>query len=250
MSLIPRFLRRLDASASRTVWVSALLFGVVIAIFAIGRTGAVVDVEALRRGMDDLADGPWGLPALVAAFSICAFFGVPQFVLIGLSVFAFGPLTGFAFAWVATMISGALDFWIGRLVGEDAVNRHGGQFVNRLSGFIGRNALAASAIVRNVPTGPFLLVNMVFGASQARFSHFLVGMGIGVLPKITLVAFAGTSIMSAFEGQPLVAGGAAFLAVGIWIALVLYARTRLRRERQDSPSSSRNEIDSASAGRN
>ncbi|NBC20401.1 MAG: TVP38/TMEM64 family protein [Alphaproteobacteria bacterium] len=250
MSVFPRFLRRLDASPARAVWVSALLFALVIAIFVTGRTGAIVDVEALRASMDRLADGPWGLPALIAVFCVCAFVGVPQFVLIGLSVFAFGPLTGFAFAWVATMVSGALNFWIGRLVGEDAVRRHGGQFVNRLSAFIGRNAVAASAIVRNVPTGPFLLVNMVFGVSHARFTHYLAGMGIGILPKIALVAFAGTSIMSAFEGQPLLASGAALLALAIWLALVLYARGRLRAERQDLPETGPVEIDTAAETRN
>ncbi len=250
MSELPRFLRRLDASAARTVWVSILLFTMVIAIFVIGKTGALFDVTAMRATLSELAVGPWGLPALVVIFCVSAFLGVPQFVLIGLAVFSFGPLTGFAFAWVATLVSGALDFWLGRLAGEETVRRHGGQFANRLSSFIGRNAFAASAIVRNVPTGPFLLVNMIFGVSHARFSHFFAGMALGILPKLTLVAFAGTSIMSAFDGQPVLAGLAALSALAIWILLVLFARRRLRGQGQKLSPEGEAPVDSATTAGN
>lgn len=244
-----QFLRRLDASRARTVWVSLLLFGMVIAIFVLGKTGVVMDLDATRAAMDELSSGPWGLPALIAVFCIAAFLGAPQFVLIGIAVFAFGPILGFAYSWFATLVSGAVTFWVGRLAGEGVVRRHGGNFANRLSAFIGQNAFAASAIVRNVPTGPFLLVNMVFGVSRARFSHYLGGLAIGVLPKISLVAFAGTSIMQAFEGHPILAIFAALVAVGIWIALVLYARARLRGTQNILPESVQGEVDTVGTQR-
>ncbi|MEL6569203.1 MAG: VTT domain-containing protein [Pseudomonadota bacterium] len=229
MRSLPAFFRRLDATRTRAILVSLLLFGLVISLFIMGKYGSLYDVDAVRRALADVAQGPWGLPALIAVFIVAAFVGAPQFVLIGIAVFAFGPILGFAYSWIATLVSGTVTFWTGRFVGEGTVRRHGGNFVNRMATFIGQNAFVASAIVRNVPTGPFLLVNMVFGVTRAKFSHYLAGMALGVLPKIALVAFAGTSIMSAFEGQPLVAAGAAILAVGIWLGLVLFARSRIRR---------------------
>ena len=228
MSVFPRFFRRLDATATRTVIVSVLLFGSVIALFLIGRSGSLVDLDTLQTTLSGLATGPWGLPALVAVFCICAFIGVPQFVLIGIAVFAFGPVFGFAYSWVATLASGTVTFWVGRLAGEDAMRRYGGNFANRMSAFIGRNAFVASAVVRNVPTGPFLLVNMAFGVSRARFLHYLGGMALGVLPKLTLVAFAGQSVLSAMGGRPLLAGAAAVAAIAVWVLLALYARRRIR----------------------
>ena len=228
MRSLPAFFRRLDKTRTRAILVSLLLFGLVISIFIMGRYGSLYDVEAVRRGLADVAEGPWGLPVLIAVFIVAAFVGAPQFVLIGMAVFAFGPVVGFVYSWIATLVSGTVTFWTGRFVGEGTVRRHGGNFANRLANFIGKNAFVASAVVRNVPTGPFLLVNMIFGVTRAKFSHFIAGMALGVLPKIALVAFAGTSILSAFEGQPLVALGAAALAVAIWIGLVLFARSRIR----------------------
>jgi len=243
MSLFPPFLRRLDATAPRAVLVSLFLFSLVIAIFVIGKVGGIMDVEGLRTQMHALAQGPWGLPALVAVFCVSAFFGVPQFVLIGLAVFAFGPLVGFGYAWLATLVSGTVTFWTGRLAGEEAVRRHGGNFANRMSDFIGRNAFIASAIVRNVPTGPFLLVNMAFGVSQARFTHFLAGMALGTVPKLALVAFAGSSVLAAFDGRPFMASLAAFAAAAMWVLLVLYARRRMGRGRQILPPTAPRAVD-------
>lgn len=244
MRSLPAFFRRLDKTRTRAILVSMLLFAVVIAIFVIGKSGSLYDIETVRQAMADVATGPLGLPALIAVFILAAFLGVPQFVLIGIAVFAFGPLLGFLYSWIASLVSGTVTFWTGRFVGESTVRRHGGNFANRMSAFIGRNAFAASAIVRNVPTGPFLLVNMIFGVSHAKFSHYIAGMAVGVLPKIALVAFAGTSIMSAFEGQPLLAIGAALLALGIWLGLVLYARSRIRSGEQDLPPAAELPVDS------
>lgn len=247
MRSLPAFFRRLDQTRLRAVIVSVLLFAVVIAIFVIGKTGTFIDIDAVRGAMSDLATGPWGLPALIMVFCLAAFLGVPQFVLIGIAVFAFGPVLGFVYSWIATLSSGTLTFWIGRLAGEGTVRKHGGNFANRMSSFIGRNAFAASAIVRNVPTGPFLLVNMIFGVSHAKFTHYLGGMALGVIPKIGLVAFAGTSILSAFDGRPIVAVLAAAAAVIIWVALVLYARSRIRGDSNSIPQKDDYPVDTGAA---
>ncbi|MEM7766114.1 MAG: VTT domain-containing protein [Pseudomonadota bacterium] len=235
MSLLPRFLRRLDDTATRTVLVSIGLFALVISVFLIGKSGAVINLDVMQGAIDQLASGPWGLPALIGLFVVCAFVGIPQFVLIGMAVVAFGPAVGFAYAWLATLVSGTVTFWTGRLAGEEAIRRYGGNFANRMSAFIGRNAFFASAIVRNVPTGPFLLVNMAFGVSHARFSHYLGGMAVGVLPKLFLVTFAGQSVLSALGGRPLLAIAAAIAAVGLWIVLALYARKRVKADHQNIP---------------
>lgn len=228
MSLLPRFLTRMDASAQRSIFVTLGLFALVAAIFLIGKTSGGLNLEALRQSIDDLSGGPAAPLILIAVFCVAAFLGAPQFGLIAMAVAVFGPWQGMAYAWLATMVSGAVTFWTGRLAGEEVFRRYAGNMANRLSSFIGRNALTASAVVRNVPTGPFLIVNMAFGISEAKFLHYWIGMAIGILPKIALVAFAGQSLMAALRGSPWMAVLAALTAGGIWIAIMLYARRRVR----------------------
>ena len=227
-----KFFRRLDATALRAVVVSLVLFGLVIGLFVVGKTNGLIDIHALESTMQSMAHSVWGVPVLVAIFAVCAFVGVPQFVLIGVAVVAFGPVMGFVWAWVATMASGSLTFWLGRIAGESTMRKYGGGFGQRMCGSIGGSAFAATAIVRNVRTGPFLLVNMAFGVSTARFSHFAAGMAVGILPKLALVAFAGSSFLNALKGNVWIAICAALAAAAVYIALMLYARRKVQEKGQ------------------
>jgi uncharacterized membrane protein YdjX (TVP38/TMEM64 family) len=101
--------------------------------------------------------------------------------------------------------------------------------VNRLSRFVGRNAFVGSFIIRNVPSAPFIVVNMAFGVSRARFASFILGCALGVLPKTALVAFFGGSFMTAVEGDG-VWTSVILAAVGVgWLALMLIMRAVLER---------------------
>lgn len=217
----------LPARRSRNaLWFGLALGGAVIALFVLGKTGVLGSLEQFIGHMQDLADTPWALPAVVALFCGAAFVGIPQFGLIGAAVVAFGPLYGATYAWLATMVSGALTFWLGRFSGEAAIARFSGRRTQKFTDFVSRNAFAASAIVRNVPTGPFLIVNMAFGAVRANFLGFLGGMAIGIIPKILLVTFAGQSLMAAIKGSPLIAAALAGAALLVFALVWLYAWQR------------------------
>ncbi|MEM1150382.1 MAG: VTT domain-containing protein [Pseudomonadota bacterium] len=245
MPSLPAFLRRLDATRARAILVSLLLFSLILALFVIGKTGTLYDPEAIRDAMAELSNSGWGLPTLILLFIVLAYVGFPQAGLIGISVFAFGPLQGALFAWIATLCSGTTTFYTGRFVGEAALRKHGGNLANRLSIFIGRNAFLASAIVRNVPTGPFLLVNMIFGATRAKFLHYLAGLGVGASVKIVLITFFGASILQALQGNPLYAILAGLSAVAIWLVMVLYARGRLRAIEQEMSQAPQSDVDTS-----
>ncbi len=209
----------------------ALLLGV-IGLFLLGRAGYLPDAESVFGWARSLSDSPWGLPALIAVFCVSAFIGVPQFALIAAGIAIFGPWLGALYAWIANMASGALTFWIGRLAGEQAFRRYAGKRAQRLSGFVGRNALTASALVRVVPSGPFLIVNMAFGVSHAKFRDYWMGMGLGIVPKIALIAFAGRSLFAAVEGNPMIAVAAAIAAVAVYVPIVWFVRRRTRLKGQ------------------
>ncbi len=211
------------------LWVGLGLLALLLSLFLFGRYTDFLDLEALQRAIAAFADGPWGVPALILTFCVCAFIGVPQFLLIGIAVYAFGPLWGGVWAWVATMCSGAITFWLGRLFSEATLNRLGQGRIKRFAEFVARNAFAASAIVRNAPTGPFLVVNMVFGAIGAKFSHYFGGMALGVIPKIALVAFGLQAIQAALEGNFWTAIAAALAAFAVFLGGFLYVRHRRRK---------------------
>ena len=230
MRWIVDFLSNMEARRWRAALATVLLLGGMIALFAIGKSqlglGAEERLEAWLAGF---RHGPWGLVAAIVVFTVSAFFGAPQFILIAACVVAFGPWFGFLYSWIATVVSAGVTYWLGRGPTARLLARHGGRTVGRLTRFVGRNAFYASFMIRNVPSAPFIVVNMAFGATRASFGGFLAGCALGVLPKTALVAFFGGSFMSAVSGDGVWTSAIlAGVAVG-WLALMLGVREIVRR---------------------
>ncbi len=158
-----------------------------------------------------------------------AFLGAPQFVLIAACVVAFGPWLGFGYSWVATVVSAGVTYWLGRGPTARLVDRIGGQTLERLRRFVGKNAFYASFMIRNVPSAPFIVVNMAFGAARANFWSYLAGCALGVLPKTALVAFFGGAVVTAVRGDGIYTSVILAGVAVVWLGLMLGVREWVRR---------------------
>ena len=234
MNRLTDFFLRMDARAVRAVGVSVALFAVVALVFVIGRF--VLDVEPGAAGswFEASASQWYALPLTILVFTALSFVGAPQFGLAAASLVAFGPTNGAIYAFISTQVSAAVNYVIGRYFGADIFKRYSGDWANRISDFIGRNGLLASMVVRWVPSGPFIVVNMGFGVARTPYWAFALGTALGSAPKIFIVALMGESIRTMLsEGKVLL--GIAFAAAALaWIGIMLVARIWLRRNRATS----------------
>ncbi len=210
---------------------SFLLFGGVGMVFVFGAPlMGLKSASAMQAWMGAGVQGPWALPAAIAGFSLLAFVGVPQFLLVAAAVVAFGPWLGFAYSWVGNLVSSLLGFYAGRRIGAGVLRRYAGRGVNDFVDMIGRNGFWASLVVRLVPSAPFVVVNMAAGVTPMKVSSFLAGTALGSIPKIALVAYAGDSAIHALNG-----GGPSrwIKLVGVaalWLGVALAARSWLKRQ--------------------
>jgi uncharacterized membrane protein YdjX (TVP38/TMEM64 family) len=223
------FANNMDARAWRAVAISVAMVVVVAVILVIGRLYYGAEIEAfIDSTLGEARRARWGLPATILVFVLTAYVGAPQIVLIGACVVAFGPEQGFWFAWIATICSGATTYFTGRVASAETQKRFGGATGGRFTRFMGKNGFLASLIVRFVPTAPFVVVNMAFGAARVGFFAFIAGLALGVLPKTAIVAFAGDGIMDALEGKLGSAALMGALAIVLWIVVVVIVRRWLR----------------------
>jgi len=222
------FFTQMDKQALRALAVLLGMFGVVILIILIGGEMLSMNESEFHRFFGHLKDSGYGLPLTILTFVLAAFLGAPQWALIAGVVIAFGPVTGGIYAWVATMISASLDFWLGRWIGAERLRRYGGDLVNRIVRIVRRNGLMTSFAVRFVPTGPFVLVNMAAGVSRMKFPSFFLGTAFGIIPKIAIVALVGQGLISGSEGKVVMT---VFIGLALLlISLMLLARKRLQPE--------------------
>lgn len=228
---IADFINNMDERAWRALAVTLVLFVVVGAMLVAGRLLYGDEIETfIDATLGGAERAHWGLPATVLIFVLTAYVGAPQIVLIGACVVAFGPETGFWYAWIATIASGAATYFTGMLSSAATLKRFGGATGGRFTRFMGKNGFLASLIVRFVPTAPFIVVNMAFGAARVNFLAFIGGLALGVLPKTAIVAFAGDGIMDALEGKLGSAAIMGALAIALWFAVVLIVRQVVRSQ--------------------
>ncbi len=213
---------------SRRPWTRAalafLLFGGVGLMFALGAGVLGASGPATAARWLTQARGPWALPAAVTVFAALAFLGVPQFVLIAAAVAAFGPTTGAAYSWVGTMVSALIGYGLGRIAGSRIMALAPGDMLTRFTDLTRRHGLIASLVVRLTPFAPFVLVNVAAGTAGVRAASFIVGTGIGIVPKIALTAFAGASIVRAVGGGGWLPLALLVAAAAIWFGAGLAAR--------------------------
>lgn len=193
------------------------------------------DRQALvRELLADFRTSPIAPFAVMAVFTLLGLTGFPQFLLIGGVAAIFGSWLGFAYAWLATMVSATLGFYLGRASGGTLLRRYGGPKIKRTSEILGERGVFASFIVRLIPSGPAVVVNMIAGISHIRVWQFLVGTGLGIVPKTVLFAFFGGSIARLLASGNLWELTAAAIALGVWIAVGIWVRRRyLNRREQD-----------------
>jgi len=227
------FFTQMDKQARRAISIMFLSFAAVIVMILVGREMLSLPESEFHNFFGAIRDSGWGLPFTILTFVLAAFLGAPQWALIAGVVVAFGPVTGGAYAWMATMISAALDFWLGRWIGAERLSRYGGELVNRIISIVRKNGFVTSFAVRFVPTGPFVLVNMAAGVSRMTFPAFIAGTGLGIIPKIAIVVLIGQGLISGSEGRFVMT---IFIALALaLIVFMILARKRLQSQIMSEP---------------
>lgn len=224
------FILNMEGRRWRAVLATALLLAATVALLMIGKSQMGLQAEEnLEAWLQGYAGSPWAFAATVVLFIAAAFIGAPQFILIAACVVAFGPSLGFFYSWAATVASAGVTYWLGRGPTARMLDRYGGRTLGRLKGFVGKNAFYASFMIRNVPSAPFIVVNMAFGATRASFPAYLLGCALGVLPKTALVAFFGGAVVSAVSGDGVWTSLILAAVAVVWLVLMLGVRELVKR---------------------
>ncbi|MHA7871697.1 MAG: TVP38/TMEM64 family protein [Hyphococcus sp.] len=187
-----RFLNQMDAKAITSLAVSVTLLAFVVLMFLFGQQWLQLEGnQELELLMARAAESPWAILGVVSVFSLLALTGFPQVLLITATVIAFGAWNGAVYSWIATMASATLTFGLGHFLGGRWTRRLGGERVQRTIDFIGRHGIIASGLVRVVPSAPFIVVNAAAGSAHIPMWKYWIGTGVGIIPKITLIAVLG-----------------------------------------------------------
>ena len=222
----------------------ARLIGIAIGIVVLAALAAAWRFTPLREWLafdrlidmgEALREYDWAPLALLLAFVGGGLVAFPLLVLIAATALVFGPIVGPIYAMAGALVSAAVTFAIGRKLGRETVRTLAGQRVNDLSKRLARRGLVAVAFVRMLPVAPFSVVNVVAGASHIRWSDFLLGTAIGLLPGTVTMTFFVDRAIAAVQNPGPGTFVLLLLAVALVFALVWTLRRKLAgRDRDDT----------------
>lgn len=185
-------------------------------------------IEAAEELRSLLADHWWGVPLFIAVYVLRPVVLFPASVLTILAGLAFGLFWGVVLTIVASNLSTAASYAVGKYFASPAL-------INRLSGPLGSAVQRAisrpfeTTLIMRLLALPFDAVGYVAGFARLRFAPFMAGSAIGtVVGTIAFVGF-GASIESLEDGTPsinpwLIVVSAGLTLAGIVVARILRAR--------------------------
>jgi uncharacterized membrane protein YdjX (TVP38/TMEM64 family) len=159
---------------------------------------------------------------LLATFLIAI--GMPRQIPAFAAGYAFGPWYGTLLALAAQVLACSLDFLWARAIGQDFVRNRFGARLAWVNETLARQPFTATLMLRLMPLGNNLLLNLAAGLSSVRMLPFLAGSALGFIPQTLVFALFGQGSAPSHTHM-LIFGGVMFLA-SVVLGLVLLRRAR------------------------
>lgn len=167
----------------------------------------------------------YALPLVALAF--IGLSPMPVLLLVAATGVAFGPILGPLYAMAGALASGSVSFAIGRWMGQQRVEELGGERVIRVTRSLTRNGTLAVFLIRKIPL-PFMLINIVIGASPVRYRDFVLGTLLGMAAIVIALAGFGYQLTMVLRSPSPATIGTAALLVGIPLTLAWLLNRLLR----------------------
>ena len=223
--------------ANRQTWVRiAAVLVVVSALALVGWFGGWFGAPAAASaGFHDFSEwlAPhrrawYAMPFVALAFVLLGLAMVPVLLLIAATGVAFGPFLGPLYAMAGCLASASIGFAIGRWTGVGRIERMGGTRVSKIVYSLERNGTLAVFLLRKIPA-PFLIANIVAGASRVSYRDFIVGTLLGMSAIVVALAGFGYQLTNVLHSPSPMTTLGAVVVVGIPLTLAWFINRALRQ---------------------
>ena len=167
------------------------LAGVVI-LFKTTQLGSSLDkswIDETVRG-----NGITGELIFLGVVTVFTGLGLPRQVVSFLGGYAFGFIFGSVLAVSGTVIGCIGAFFYARLLGREFVATKFPNRVRRVDDFLHDNPFTMTLLIRMLPVGSNLAVNLVAGVSSVKPLPFFSGSALGYIPQTVVFALIGSGI--------------------------------------------------------
>ncbi|MGO2131441.1 MAG: TVP38/TMEM64 family protein [Halomonas sp.] len=154
----------------------------------------VENLLALAHHSLGWTDSPWAVLVVMGLYAAASLVMFPLSLMVALTGLLFGPWWGFGYALAGTLSASVLNWWVGHLIGREALMHHGGQRLRELARYLSGRGIRTMVIINLLPLAPFTLTNMMAGAFRLRFRDYMIGSTLGIAPGLAAVTLLGSQL--------------------------------------------------------
>lgn len=179
-------------------WGLVILAGVSLAWILNTLWGEVLDKESAIDYLTGLGNDRMVIPVLLGIFFIAGLVAMPINILLVASTVAIGPWVTFGCGITGSLLSAVIAFAAGSRFGKPLLQKFAEKQLKSISRTVEGRGIFSVAAIRLVPIAPFVIVNLVAGFSNIRFSSFFFGSVLGMVPGMMGVVWVTHTARSAF----------------------------------------------------
>lgn len=208
-----------------------LVAGVVVAMWA-ATSNSAVHLDDVSGWLAQHRHAWYAPPSVICLFVILGFGLIPVLLLVAATGITFGPVLGPIYAMAGCLTSASVGFALGRRIGIRRVEAFGGERITRVTDTLKRNGTLAVFLLRKIPA-PFLLSNIVAGASTVRYRDFMLGTMLGMSAAVIGLAGFGHQLTTVWHDPTpsALVTASLFVAVPLTFAWLI---NRALREREST----------------
>ena len=213
-SIVFYFLRKPELS--KTLFVLNAIAFIVIMLFSVLSIAGVFetfsDMESIKKII--LSAGYWGylIYSLMLILNV-VLLPIPGFIFPLVGVAIYGPITAMIITYISFLIGSIIAFFIGRVLGQRAVNWCiGKENAEKYKTILGAKGNLLFVIMQILPFFPDDILCMVAGLTNMKFSFFITSMLILRPIYIVPVCLLSTGNIIPFSGW----------GIPVWIAIFIF----------------------------
>ena len=170
--------------------------------------------------------GVQGVLVFLLMGAIFTAIGLPRQIIAFLGGYAFSVMLGTLLGALAALLGGMLTFAYARLFGKGLLHSRLGRRAKQFDAYIGQHPFSMTLLLRLLPVGSNLLINLAAGISSIRPLVFFAGTFVGYLPQTLVFALVGSGVHVA----PAIKLGSAIALFIVSGAMGAYLYHRYRQE--------------------
>lgn len=172
--------------------IAAILFVAAVAAIYLSPARSWLTLENARATLDGLRSLWYGPIVFIVVYAAACVLAVPASIFVLSAGIIWGWAFGVVYALIGSILGAAASYFVARYIGGGLLQRFGRMGISAQKQL--EKAGFRSMLILRLIGLPFPVLNFAAGVARMKFSDFMLGTALGIIPSQFVIAYSADSI--------------------------------------------------------